>query len=173
MSLKVIGAGFGRTGTTSLKAALEILGYEKCHHMTEVIQNGAGMYWHKKLQGEDISWEEIFDGYQAAVDWPSAAWWKELSDYYPEAQVILTIRDPNRWYQSITETIYPLSHLMPPWLGLVNPRLRGFLKIARKIPWKTTFKGRIEDGEYARRVFNEHNKTVQESIAPERFYCVR
>lgn len=136
--------------------------------MTEVIQGNSGLHWYKKLEGEAVSWEEIFNGYQAAVDWPSAAWWKELSDYYPEAKVILTIRDPDRWYESITETIYPLSHLMPRWLGLFNPRLKGFLKIARKIPWENTFQGRIEDGEFARQVFTEHNKTVRESIAPER-----
>ena len=168
MPLKVIGAGFGRTGTTSLKAALELLGYEKCHHMTEVIQGDKELHWHKKLQGEAISWEEIFNGYQAAVDWPAAAWWKELTEYYPDARVILTVRDADRWYDSITTTIYPLAHLMPQWLGWVSPRLRGFLKIARIIPWKITFNGRIEDAEYAKQVFNAHNTTVQATIAPER-----
>lgn len=168
MSLKVIGAGFGRTGTTSLKTALELLGYNKCHHMTEVIQFGGGLQWHRKLEGEDIGWEEIFDGYQAAVDWPSAAWWRELCDYYPDARVILTIRDADRWYESITRTIYPLSHLMPRWLGLFNPSLRGFLKIARRIPWETTFQGRIEDAEFAKQVFNAHNATVQAAIPAER-----
>ena len=168
MPLKVIGAGFGRTGTTSLKAALEILGFEKCHHMTEVIRNDRGLHWHKKLQGDAISWEEIFTGYQAAVDWPSATWWKELCDYYPDARVILTVRDPDRWYKSITESIYPLAHLMPPWLWLFNRNLRGFLKIARRIPWENTFQGRIEDAAYAKQVFEEHNKTVQATIEPER-----
>ena len=168
MPLKVIGAGFGRTGTTSLKAALEILGYQKCHHMTEVIKNGAGIPWYKKLRGEEISWEEIFEGYQATVDWPSAAWWKELCDHYPEARVILTVRDPDRWYESITETIYPLSHLMPRWLGLVNPRLSGFLKIARRIPWENTFQGRIEDAAYAKQIFRDHIETVKKTISPER-----
>ena len=168
MPLKVIGAGFGRTGTTSLKAALEILGYDKCHHMTEVIQTGSGILWYRKLEGEDIGWEEIFEGYEATVDWPSAAWWKELTDYYPDAKVILTVRDPDKWYRSITETIYPLSTLMPGWLGLVIPRLRGFLKIARRIPWENTFHGRIEDPAYAKRIFNEHMVTVKDTIAPER-----
>jgi Sulfotransferase domain len=77
--MKVIGAGFGRTGTMSLKVALEELGFAPCYHMTEVFEHPEHVpLWEAAIQGEPVHWEQIFGSYQAAVDWPTAAFYKNL-----------------------------------------------------------------------------------------------
>nr|WP_321440208.1 sulfotransferase [uncultured Hyphomonas sp.] len=106
MTLKAISAGYGRTGTMSLKLALEQLGLGPCHHMIEVIGNGEKQVplWNDALAGEP-DFDAIYRGYTSAVDWPSAAFWKELADYYPDAKIILSSRSAESWYSSISETI--------------------------------------------------------------------
>ena len=106
MTLKAISAGYGRTGTMSLKLALEQLGLGPCHHMIEVIENGEKQVplWNDALAGKP-DFDAIYDGYSSAVDWPSAAFWKELADYYPDAKIILSSRSAESWYSSISETI--------------------------------------------------------------------
>jgi hypothetical protein len=99
MALKVIGAGFGRTGTLSLKLALEQLGFGPCYHMTEVFRLGSERLWLDAADGRP-DWEGIFDGFAATVDWPGAAFYAELADTYPEARVILTVRDAEAWFRS-------------------------------------------------------------------------
>ncbi|CAF3928911.1 unnamed protein product, partial [Rotaria sp. Silwood1] len=98
MSLKIIGAGFGRTGTVSTKMALDQLGF-KCYHMTEVVKKGRTSIQLWSNAADDPSsadWERIFNGYDATVDWPAAHFWKILIDYYPDAKVILNVRDPEK-----------------------------------------------------------------------------
>jgi hypothetical protein len=109
LALQVIGAGVGRTGTYSLKLALEMLGFGPCHHMEEVLKNGAVQVppWAAAVAGKP-DWAATFAGYNAAVDWPSAAFWPELSAAYPDAKVILSTRDPERWYDSYSKTIETL-----------------------------------------------------------------
>lgn len=106
MTLKAISAGYGRTGTMSLKLALEQLGFGPCHHMIEVIENGEAQVplWNDALAGKP-DFDAIYKGYSSAVDWPSAAFWKELADYYPDAKIILSSRSAESWYSSISETI--------------------------------------------------------------------
>jgi Sulfotransferase domain len=106
MTLQVIGAGLGRTGTLTLKTALEQLGFGPCHHMIEVFAHPEQMaFWKRAAEGEAVDWEEVFGAYRASVDWPSAHFYKELAARYPEAKVILSLRDPERWYDSMSETI--------------------------------------------------------------------
>ncbi|KND87473.1 hypothetical protein TOPH_07916 [Tolypocladium ophioglossoides CBS 100239] len=104
--LKVIGTGFGRTGTLSLCFALDILGYP-CHHMEKVLldptQDPSAFV--KASQTRTANWDRIFENYVAAVDWPAAEFWSELVQKYPDAKVILTIRDPEDWYASVANTI--------------------------------------------------------------------
>ena len=108
MTLKVIGTGFGRTGTDSLREALNILGFGKCHHMFEVIDNGdQKRLWREKAKGGPVPWDLLFEGYQSCVDWPSAHYWPELIKAYPDARVILTWRSPESWWQSFAQTILP------------------------------------------------------------------
>jgi hypothetical protein len=106
MTLKVIGAGFGRTGTLSLKFALEQLGFGPCHHMLEVFAHPEQReFWRRAAEGEAVDWEEALSAYRASVDWPSCHFYRQLADRYPAAKVILTVRDPKRWYDSMQATI--------------------------------------------------------------------
>ena len=102
MPLKVIGAGFGRTGTLSLKQALERLGFDRCYHMIAVRDHpDHDEQWRRAGRGEEVDWAALFAGYQAAVDWPSCNFWDRQLAAFPHAKVILTVRDANRWYDSI------------------------------------------------------------------------
>ncbi len=106
MALKVIGAGWGRTGTESLKKALELLGFNKCYHMFELIKDGSRLiYWQQLSRGEKPDYEKLFEGYLAAVDGPSCIYYKEFMVQYPDAKVILTVRDPEKWFESASKTI--------------------------------------------------------------------
>ncbi len=106
MSLKVIGAGFGRTGTDSMREALNMLGIGPCHHMLEVnASDEQKRLWRALSRGENLGWENLFAGYNACVDWPSAHYWRELIDVYPDAKVVLTYRSPGSWWESFEKTI--------------------------------------------------------------------
>ena len=104
IAMKVIGAGFGRTGTLSLKAALERLGFDPCYHMVELPKQGHGPFWkeaaRKRARGEPVDWDAVFGDYRATVDFPGADFYAELVEAYPEAKVVLTVRDPHKWYDS-------------------------------------------------------------------------
>jgi hypothetical protein len=166
MPLKVIGAGLGRTGTLSLKAALEELGFTKCYHMVEVLANPRhAAVWIAAADGEVIDWETLFQGYQATVDWPACNFYQELSTKYPEAKVILTVRDPQRWYESTRQTIYHVRDAFPHWIRTLLPRMRLFRRMLDRLVWDGMFHGRFEDECYAIEVFNRHNELVR-SIVP-------
>lgn len=104
--VEVIGAGYGRTGTASLKRALEMLGFGPCHHMSEVLkrpETSAG--WAAALTGDDTVLPWLLSGYRATLDLPSCLLWRELAERYPRAKVVLTVRDPQQWYRSARATI--------------------------------------------------------------------
>jgi len=108
--MKVIGAGFGRTGPTSLKAALEKLGFGPCYHMTEVFAHPA----HEAVcsaagRGEPADLEAVLEGYVSTLDWPACTLYEELMERHPEAKVLLSVRDPERWYRSTRGTTYELT----------------------------------------------------------------
>lgn len=171
MSLKVVGAGFGRTGTASLKAALEQLGFSKCYHMMEVFARPDDVpRWQAAAAGEPIDWEGLFEGYQATVDWPGCTFYQELLAYYPDARVILSVRDPEAWYKSATDTIYKLQKRGFPMslVPLVVPRLRRFIKMVRTVIWQNTFHNRFEDEGYALSVFSDHIAEVKRTVPPEK-----
>src|SRR4051794_10397381 len=134
--MKVIGAGFGRTGTLSLKVALEVLGYGPCYHMIELLEHPEHVErWEAAVRGEPVDWEELFHGYQATVDWPGAAFYKELSERYPETRVILTVRDPEGWYESARNTIFALQ-------DVASSRAP---QMARELASQRGFDGEVED----------------------------
>lgn len=165
MPLDLIGAGFGRTGTLSLKHALETLDVGPCYHMTEVMGNprtvGHVAAWTRAASGEAIDWSTLFAEYRATVDWPGCAFWRELHRVRPEANVRLSKRDPDRWYDSVMKTIWPSSK------GLIHVEpgpLRDFGEMIHRLIWQGTFEGRIEDRAFAKSVFERHNAEVEAAI---------
>jgi hypothetical protein len=105
MAVEVIGAGFGRTGTTSLKAALEELGFDPCYE--DLFKHPEDVeLWEAAARGKSVDWNKILRGYRATTDWPACLFREELMQRYPDAKVILTLRDPNRWYESTYNTLY-------------------------------------------------------------------
>jgi hypothetical protein len=103
--LEVIGAGYGRTGTLALKAALERLGFGPCYHAVEFMRHPEHQgRWEAAFQGNNPQWAEVFAGYRSTVDFPGTAFWRELVDAYPAAKGILTVRDSQDWYASMRET---------------------------------------------------------------------
>lgn len=125
-NLRVIGAGVGRTGTASLKQALEELLGAPCYHMTEVFVHldEHTKLWHAASRGEPVDWSTLFDGYVAAVDWPVAAFWPELVDAYPDALVLLSQRDSASWWRSASTTILPTLRdaegELPDWYAMMS-----------------------------------------------------
>ena len=173
MALQVIGAGFGRTGTTSLKAALEQLGFSKCHHMDEVLTSRAqtDFWWALAEHGADTAnrgWDEIFEGFQASCDWPSCTYWEELHRHYPEAKIILTVRDEQRWYDSCWRTIYAASFLVPTWISRMIPPLDRMSRMVIASVWDGVFHGRFEDRERAIEIYRAHVAYVKATAAPDK-----
>ena len=106
MALKVIGSGLGLTGTMSTKLALEQIGFGPCHHMVEVFMHPESLpLWIAAGEGEP-DWDAIFAGYTSMVDHPGCAYWRQLMDHYPDAKVLHTVRDPDKWFESTQATIF-------------------------------------------------------------------
>lgn len=165
MTLSIIGAGFGRTGTLSLKLALDQLGFGPCYHMNEVFARpGHAQAWRDALRAGHADWDGLLRGYGAAVDWPSAYFWRQLAAHYPAARVILTVRDRDAWYQSIARTLFPAQRrpLPPP----DDPHYAQ-LAMPRELILQGTF-GQIEDKDHVLAVYDAHNAAVRAAIEPER-----
>lgn len=159
MTLSVIGAGLGRTGTLSLKLALEQLGFGPCYHMLEVLKNPkAPGYWEAAADRQPVDWGEIFKGYGSTVDWPSATFYRELAEAYPEAKVVLTVRDPQAWFASTQATIFRHGY---------DDQDDPFQRMATKVIGNL-FDRRLHDESRAIQVFNRHNETVREVIPANR-----
>jgi hypothetical protein len=158
--LQIIGAGFGRTGTLSLREALVRLGCGPCDHMLDNFERPERFaLWvealHRKHAGEPIDWRPLLADYRAIVDWPGTYFWRELTAAHPDAKVILTVRDPDRWYESILATIFSVVDENSP-------------EVPRDIIWDRTFNGRFSDRAHCQTVFSRHNDAVREAIPPER-----
>jgi hypothetical protein len=171
MALSVIGAGFGRTGTMSLKKALQKLGFSKCHHMAELIRNPEGFaYWGRLARGEPVDWEDVFRGYRASCDWPSAAYWRELAAHYTDAKVVLTVRSPESWFESMTQTIF--ANAMNPDTekleSLPGEQHSDMQQTMTNFMRQFFPKGPEVDRELAISLFNAHNEEVKKTIPKER-----
>jgi len=166
MTIQVIGAGFGRTGTLSLKLALEQLGFDKCYHMMEVFGHpGHVDLWRRAGRGDAVDWDALYAGYQATVDWPSCNFYETHLQHFPAARVILSERDPERWYESVMNTIYP-SSLRVRDSG--DPALKPWADMAWELIWDGRFGGRVEDKDHAISVYLNHNRRVREVVPPDR-----
>jgi hypothetical protein len=176
--MRVIGAGFGRTGTTSLKAALEELGFGPGYTLSEVFAHPEHVgFWEAARRGENVDWEWFLSGYEVAVDWPACSFYAELMKAFPEAPVILTVRDPASWYESTRSTIHELRRLTTGPLplrasfalaGPFAPGPTGTVRLADHLVWEDTFQGRFRDRDYAMGVFERHNEAVRRHVPPER-----
>ena len=164
MALSVIGAGMGRTGTNSLRLALNQLGMGPCHHMFEVMANPEQVpIWRAAGRGELPDWDNAYAGYRSAVDWPTAYFWRELATHYPEAKVILTVRDPDDWFESVSKTIGPK---MDPATN--DPASFGVAVIGQKV-----FGGRVTERDHAISAFERHNENVRSALPADRLLVYR
>jgi hypothetical protein len=160
VALRLIGAGLGRTGTLSLKGALERLGLGPCYHMSELLVDPSrAPLWVAAAEGQP-RWEEIFNGYAATVDYPGCSFWRELARAYPEAKVLLSVRDPDKWFESTQETIFADSMSGM----LTGSPLRRFFETT---VWKH-FGERIHDRAFMVEYFKSHSAAVQQEISAER-----
>lgn len=167
MTIELIGAGFGRTGTLSLKAAIERLGYGPCYHGIEVLREPErAKHWLTPMPEGTYDWDTIFQGYRATVDWPASAFWRDLVEHYPNAKVLLSVRDADRWYDSVMNTIYPSMTQGPP--KQAERALHEFHDMLFRLIFETTFGGRIEDQVHAKQVFRAHNQAVIDDIEKSR-----
>lgn len=158
MTLKVIGTGFGRTGTQSLKFALEQIGFGPCYHMMEVFPRPQHVdEWAKAARGERIDWDALFQGFAATVDWPSTYFWRELIEHYPQAKIIHTERDPEVWYKSFSSTIQEA-------LGFdAAPEMRAWSEMVRRLITQNTFGGDTSK-EGVLKAYVAHNAEVRRVI---------
>lgn len=177
MPLKVIGAGFGRTGTLSVYTALNQLGFP-CYHMVEVIHNKDNAshldFWRRVAHAEpgtQHDWEEVFSGYTAAVDNPACCVWSELAAAYPDAKVLLTLhpRGAQAWYESTVDTIYFTENL---WqfkvLEFTTPWARKFGDMSRRLIWQRSHRGTMADRDAAIAHYHHHLEAVKAAVPRDR-----
>jgi len=165
MPLEVIGAGFGRTGTLSFKLALEQLGLGPCYHMLEVFGNAEHVAaWSDAIAGESVDWDALLDGYRSTCDWPACTFWRELRAANPGAKVVLTRRDPDAWYTSMSATI--LESLDRPVEDDADPLMVDHQLMTRKLIVERTFGGDLGRG-HVLAVLEAHERDVISSVPPE------
>jgi hypothetical protein len=166
MELEVVGAGFGRTGTQSLKLALEELGVGPCYHMMEVFGNTEHIpLWAAATRGETPDWDALFANYRSTVDWPGCAFWRDLAAKNPNARILLSYRNSDDWYDSFHNTIYQAMTRDPPpepaWVAV-------HLEMTRQLVLEQALGGRPDDRAHAIRCYEDHNEAVRSEVASDR-----
>jgi hypothetical protein len=174
--LKLIGAGLPRTATLTQKTALEMLGVGPCYHMVNVLADldQVGL-WMRALEGE-APWDEVFDGFQSTVDWPGGYFYEELMEVYPDAVVLLSVRDAQAWAKSAKDTVWSvrygesLMRLLSSAWGEVDPKWRGFLEMVDGLLWKGkgTLAEQHENLEALAAGMERFNEEVKRSVPAER-----
>ena len=174
--MRLIGAGLPRTGTLSQKVALEVLGLGPCYHMVNVLGDlDKTDVWRRALEG-DQPWDEVFDGFQATVDWPGSYYYKELTEFYPDATVLLSVRDADAWERSMRDTIWGtlygdlLIRDLSSARYRVDPKWRGYIELMIEM-WERS--GLISDraamsSDSMRAAMDRFNAEVQATVPPER-----
>jgi len=166
MALKVIGAGLGRTGTLSLKLALEHIGFGPCYHMTEVMGQARKRMpqWFAVVNGAP-DWDAIFDGFASTVDYPTCTYWRELAAHYPDAKVILSDRDAESWYDSVRQTIFSPGNIA----AFIDSPVSEFMRGAVVGP----FIDHLDDRAWMTDYFNRWREEVIADLPPERLLVHR
>ncbi|HXQ60958.1 MAG TPA: sulfotransferase [Acidimicrobiales bacterium] len=161
MELTVVGAGVGRTGTHSLKIALEQLFGAPCHHMLEILGDpGQAPAWIDAVEGRRVDWSAMLAPYQTIVDWPGCSFWRELSQENPDALVLLSVRDPEEWYRSASNTIFLSFDRVP-------PELEAWMAAMRKL-LGDRFSDRFDDPTAMMDAFVRHNDAVRAEVPSSR-----
>jgi hypothetical protein len=172
--MKLIGAGLPRTGTLSQKVALEMLGLKPCYHMVNVLQNlDVVPQWRRALDG-DGQWDELFDGFQAMVDWPGSFFWRELIEVYPDAKVLLSVREGSSWVRSMRDTIWGviygdilLRHLSDARC-VVDPEWRGYTNMMDSMWQRMGLAGSAVTEERMISGMDRYHEEVRQTVPPER-----
>jgi hypothetical protein len=161
MELAVVGAGVGRTGTHSLKLALEQLLEAPCHHMLEILGDPHQVpAWTDAIEGRPVDWSAMLSRYRAVVDWPGGSFWRELSLANPNALVLLSVRDPEGWYRSASNTIFLAFEHMP-------PEMRPWMDEVRKL-LRDRFSDRFDDSSAMIDAYLRHNDAVRAEVPASR-----
>src|SRR5919112_1393841 len=171
MSIKIIGAGFPRTGTNTLRESLTMLGYVKTYHMKELLVQPDNLhFWTMLKETGTTSWDELYNGYQATVDFPCYPWYKEHMKRYPDAKVILTIRPFEKWYDSFYSTIWQAQNPTEEQKAEMgkkvqsDPRLQSVMKVmqfAKHAITEEHFQGKFLDKEFTKKIFDKHHEEVK------------
>ncbi len=174
MSIKIIGAGFPRTGTTTLKKALETLGYKDTYHFKDLIANPKKLKHWKELEEKGLTnFEQLFDGFQATVDFPGYPYYKILMEKYPDAKVILTKREVDKWYESTLKTVWKagpqtaLAKIVLLSKMIFNTSLRETflcIKFMRNTYLKKQFNNKFATEAHAKEVFFKHIEDVKKHV---------
>jgi hypothetical protein len=170
MTLKVVGAGLGRTGTHSLKIALEQLLGAPCYHMLEVFGRPDDIaVWHRAVNGDEPDWNEFLSEYSATVDWPACAFWRELVAANPDAVVLLSSRDADGWWTSANNTIFQVVHReLPPGEDTGRAQMDMALDMFAK-RFTPSWRNEAE----AKRAYEAHNADVRASVPADRLIDYR
>jgi hypothetical protein len=165
-----------RTGTLTQKVALEMLGLGPCYHMVDVLADlDQAKLWQRALDGE-APWEQIFDGFDSTVDWPGGYFYRQLIDVYPQAKVLLSVREPQAWERSMRETVWAVRHgeslvrLLSSAQAHVNPQWRGFLEMIDRLVWEGegTFACGHAEPQQLIDTMIRHTREVEDNVPSER-----
>ena len=176
MSIKIIGAGLPRTGTNTLKQSLEQLGHKHVYHVKELLVNPEKLHYWKTLdETGDTDWDALYEGYDGTVDFPGYPWYKEHMKKYPDAKVIMTVRDFESWYKSVDSTVFragpqtPFEKLKMIGKLLSSARARNVVKCIKwfkKVFFAEQMQGRFGDKEFAKKFWEDHIADVK-AFVPE------
>jgi hypothetical protein len=172
--MKLIGAGMPRTATLTQKMALEMLGLGPCYHMVDVLADlEQAKLWQRALDGEG-PWDQIFASFNSTVDWPGGYFYKELTEVYPDAKVLLSVRDAESWERSMRQTVWSVRHgeslirLLSSAQAHVNPQWQGFLNMIDRLVWEGTFGSGHETAEQLISTMEAHNEEVERVVPADR-----
>jgi hypothetical protein len=171
--MKLIGAGYGRAGTMSLKGALETLGVGPCLHMIDLIRDPAlPERWMPIVTGDPIDWNVVFDGFESTVDWPACVYYRELMETFPEAKVLLNVRDFEGWHRSMLNTVYAIRKAkmtgQPLYEGTEPEVPATTWQVIGKTVWEAFEGGDFEDPVHAHKVWAAHHDEVRAHVPAER-----
>lgn len=166
--IRVVGSGFGRTGTMSTKRALEMLGFGRCYHMEEVIRRPAhARVWLEVAEGRPVDWHALFAGFGSTVDFPASVVWEDILAAFPDAKVLHTVRPADAWYDSTAETIARSYDHVVPWMRRIPVIARPF-RMSNKLIWEDLFGGRFDDRAHAIEVYESWTQHVRDTVPADR-----